>query len=294
MNNWVKSRYSNLRLRYYHQDGIDPRAQTEDLGDNSIKASEYGIKNLKRIIPQLPDWLNEDGKTFEDLNEVYNEVITQYSRYMGHVLTNIGGVKTDYKTTEQEGPVYTIVAKTRQKEAVEFLHKQLFETPRWLLYKNVLEKISAPTIDRISILQDNLLGVLLSSGRFQRLISSHNRDESSYRIDEYMEDLKRGIWSELPTRKPIDNYRRNLQKSFVERLGAVINPPATPSIGSGILIFFGPTIDPKKSDILSVAKGTLRSLKSELGSALPGYQDKMSRYHLQDMNERIERILNPK
>src|SRR4030095_15886710 len=74
LNDWVKSRYENPRLRYYHQDGIDPRAQTEDLGDNAIKASEYGIKNLKRIVPELPNWLNEKGEAFDDLNDVYNEV----------------------------------------------------------------------------------------------------------------------------------------------------------------------------------------------------------------------------
>ena len=294
LNDWVKSRYNNARLRYYHQDGMDPRAQTEDLGDNAIKASEYGIKNLKRIIPELPTWLSEKGETFEDLNDVYNEVLAQFNRYMGHVLTNIGGVKTDYKTTEQEGPVYTIISKTRQKEAVQFLQKQLFETPQWLLQKDLLEKISAPTSDRICTIQDNFLGTLLSSGRLQRLISSYNRDENSYRIDEYMEDLKRGIWSELLTHKAIDNYRRNLQKSFVERIGAIINPPATPSGIGGIQIFFGPMIDPKKSDILSVAKGTLRALKSEIVIAMPAYTDKMSRYHLQDLSERIDRILNPR
>ncbi|MGZ5134078.1 MAG: zinc-dependent metalloprotease [Flavitalea sp.] len=294
LNDWIKSQYSNPRLRYYHQDGMDPRAQTEDLGDNAIKASEYGIRNLKRIVPELPLWLNEKGQPYDVLSEVYNEVIAQYSRYMGHVLTSIGGIKTDYKTTEQEGPVYTIIPKTKQKEAVQFLHKQLFETPHWLMNKTILEKISAPTADRISTLQDNLLGTLLSTGRFQRLISSYNRDENAYRIDDYMEDLKRGIWSELPTHKPIDNYRRNLQKSFVERLGAMIAPPATPAAAGGILIFFGPPIDPKKTDIVSVAKGILRSLRTEIATALPTYNDKMSRYHLQDLAERIERILNPR
>ena len=295
LNNWVKARYSNPRLRFYHQDGMDPRAQTEDLGDNAIKASEYGIKNLKRIVPELPVWLNEEGENFSDLSEVYNEVISQYSRYMGHVLTNIGGIRTDFKTTEQEGPVYTITPKARQKEAVQFLHKNLFETPQWLLNRNVLEKISAPTSDRISTIQDNFLGTLLSSGRLQRLISSYNRDENSYRIDEYMEDLKRGIWIELANHKPIDNYRRNLQKSFVERLGAMVSPPSTPSAtGGGIVIIFGPTIDPKKSDIVSVSKGVLRTLKLEINAALPGYSDKMTRYHLQDLSERLDKILNPR
>ena len=296
LNDWVKERYSNPRLRYYHQDGIDPRAQTEDLGDNSVKASEYGIRNLKRIVPELPKWLNTKGENFDDLSQVYNEVVAQYSRYMGHVLTNIGGVTTDYKTFEQDGAVFTIVPKARQKEAVQFLHKQLFETPQWLLNKNVLDKISSPTSDRLSILQDNLLGSLLSTGRMQRLISSTNRDENAYRIDEFVEDLKRGIWSELANHKAIDNYRRNLQKSFVDRLGAIVNPPSGPASlgGGGIVIVFGPVTDPRKTDIVSVAKGTLRTLRSEILTALPFYNDKMSRYHLQDVSERIDRILNPR
>ena len=295
LNGWVKARYNNPRLRYYHQDGMDPRAQTEDLGDNAIKASDYGVRNLKRIVPELPSWVNEKGETFNNLGDVYNEVVAQYGRYMGHFLTNIGGIKTDFKTTDQEGAVYTIIPKARQKEAVQFLHKFLFETPQWLLNKNVLDKITAPTTDRVSTMQDNILGTLLSSGRLQRLISSHNRDENGYRIDEYFDDLKRGIWSELGNHKAIDNYRRNLQKSFVERLGNIANPPtASSGPGGGIVIFFGPAIDPKKSDIVSVAKGTLRSLKTEISSALPTYTDKMSRYHLQDLGERIERILNPR
>jgi hypothetical protein len=127
----------------------------------------------------------------------------------------------------------------------------------------------------------------------QRLISSSNRDASAYRLDEFMDDLKKGIWTELATRKPIDNYRRNLQKSYVERLGAIVTP-APAAAGGGLNISFGPSIDPKKSDIMSIAKGTLRSLKAEIAAAIPSYTDKMSRYHLQDLNDRIEKILNPK
>ena len=127
-----------------------------------------------------------------------------------------------------------------------------------------------------------------------RMIAENNRDNTAYRIEEYFDDIKKGIWSELATKKAIDNYRRNLQKSFVERLGAIINPPSAPT-GGGITITFGPpTADLKKSDIISVAKGTLRSLRAEINAALPAYTDRMSRMHLQDLSERIERILNPR
>ncbi len=294
LNDWVKSRFANNRLRFLHADGLDPRAQTESLGDNNMKAGEYGIKNLKWIVPKLPGWVNEKGENYEVLTEIYNEVVGQYSRYLGHVATNIGGIYTDYKTSDQDGSVYTVVPKTTQKEALGFIQKNLFETPTWLLDKNILNKITSPTTDRISNLQDNMMNSLLSSARLSRMIAEHNRDNTAYRIEEYFDDIKRGIWSELATKKAIDNYRRNLQKSFVERLGAIVNPPAAPT-GGGITISFGPPVaDLKKSDIISVAKGTLRSLRAEINAALPAYTDRMSRMHLQDLSERIERILNPR
>lgn len=295
LNEWVKSRYNNPRLRFIHQNGIDPRAQTESLGDNNMKANEYGIKNLKWILPKLPGWLNEKGENYETLEEVYNELIGQFSRYLGHTATYVGGVYTDYKTTDQTGEVYTVVPKALQKEAMAFIRKNYFETPTWLLDKSILDKISAPTTDRISTLQDGWLGTLLNAGRMQRLISSSNREASAYRLDEFMEDLKKGIWGELSARKPIDNYRRNLQKAYIERMGAIVAPaPASASSPGGFVITFGPVVDPKKTDIVSVAKGTLRALKAEIVAAIPAYSDKMSRYHLQDLNDRIGKILDPK
>ncbi len=296
LNDWVKSRFNNKNLRFLHADGMDPRAQTESLGDNPMKANEYGIKNLKWIVPQLPKWLNEKGEDYKNLDQVYDEVYNTFSRYIGHAAMHIGGVYTDLKTTEQEGAVYTVVPKATQKEAVAFIQKNLFTTPVWLLNKSIMEKVTRPVEDKISSLQDSWLNSLFSPLRLQRLISSTNRDARAYRIDEYMNDLKKGIWSELPARKPIDNYRRNLQKAYVERLNTLANitPPASGGGGGGITISFGPSVDVKKTDIISVARGTLRSLRAEIAAAIPAYGDRMSRYHLQDLKERIDRVLNPR
>jgi hypothetical protein len=296
LNDWVKSRYSNPRLRFIFQDGIDPRGQSESVGDDNVKASEYGIKNLKWILPQLPTWLNEKGENFQNLTDLYGEVTGQFQRYMGHVTTNIGGIYSDFKTTEQEGKVYTVVPKDIQKNALNFLQKQLFETPTWLLNKDILDRISTPSAaDRITQIQDNVLGNLLGSSRLSRLIASTMRDDKAYRLDEFMDDLKKGIWSELAAGKTIDVYRRNLQKSFVERMNEILNPPAN----TGLIFTFGGApagaqVDNKKTDLMSVAKGVLRTLRAEVGAAIPKTADRMSKYHLQDMADRIGQILNPK
>jgi hypothetical protein len=158
--------------------------------------------------------------------------------------------------------------------------------------RKILDLTSAPQTDQVSTLQDNFLGSMLASSRLQRIISSSNRDKAAYPIDEYFDDLKNGLWSELKTKKPIDNYRRNLQKSFVERLSNMINPPAaTPGLFGGFTIFIGPVSDPKKSDMVSVAKATLRSLREDILKNMAAYTDKMSLYHLQDCEERIQKAL---
>ncbi len=295
LNKWIKTKADNPRLRFIQSNGMDPRAQTEDLGDNAMKAGAYGIKNLKRIVPQLNEWTKTAGEDYKKLDKIYNEVIAQFTRYMNHAAMNVGGIYTDAKTTDQKGTVYTITPKSIQKEAVRFLHTQLFQTPDWLLDKNILDLITAPTTDRITGLQDNVLASLLTTQRLQRIISSANRDKNAYKIDEFISDLKKGIWSELTSKKTIDNYRRNLQKSFIDRMIA-LSKGSTQSSTGGIMLMIslGPVQDTKKSDIVSVAKATLRSLRQEINSALPGFADNMSRYHLIDLRERIDEAFDKK
>ena len=119
-------------------DPNDPRNQNEDLGDNAMKASAYGIKNLKRILPNLMDWTREPNEGYENAKKMYDQLVGQYSRYMGHVTKNIGGVKTTPSSVEESKVVYEYVSKNTQKEAVNFLQEQLFTTPKWLLDKNLM------------------------------------------------------------------------------------------------------------------------------------------------------------
>ncbi|HSZ87232.1 MAG TPA: zinc-dependent metalloprotease [Puia sp.] len=306
LNDWAKEHASNPRFRFLRQRFIptDPRAQTEDLGDNSMKASEYGIKNLKRILPNLSKWTFAPGEPFDNLDELYEQVIIQLRRYMGHVTTNIGGIYEDPKTYDQQGEVFTPVPKNLQKDAVAFLNKNAFETPQWLLdWKQLKEFNQDQVVEEIRSFQQGVLAGLsgvLDPGRLERMSESTAQlGKDAYTTDELMDDLRKGIWSEIYARKSIDIFRRDLQKVFVETLGNIINGTA-----SGIRIVglsgrtasaFGITnVNVRTSDIISVAKGTLRTLKTDINAALPAITDKMTKYHLQDMVERINLILNPK
>lgn len=272
----------------------DPRSQTEDLSDNSMKASEYGIRNLKRIVKNLPDWTREEGDRYQNLNEMYGQVITQFNRYANHVTKNIGGIQETFKSVEQDGNVYELVTKGVQKSAVAWLHQFVFTTPAWLLDKNILNKISEPVNNNINTLQSNVLTNLLSVTRMNRMLESANRfGASSYTILELFTDLKSGIWQELRTGKATDMYRRNLQKAYVDRVIALMTSTIQPQqLSSAFTISFGPNT--RNTDLPSIARGHLTELLAGVRAASRRSGDKLSRYHFMDLAQRIDQALNPR
>ena len=297
LNKWtVDSLKSNPRL-WFGGEGRsnDPRAQTEDLGDNSVKASEYGIKNLKRILPSLPVWTKEEADLYDNLQEMYSTLIFQFSLYIGHVTRNVGGTYETFKSIEETGDVYEVTPKAIQQDAVDFLNKQLFATPTWLLNKDILNKFSDPaTPDPVGTLQTNTLRNLLSADRLLRLSLSTTRVAGAYGPDQLLADAKKGVWSELASGAPIDVYRRNLQKVYLEILIGLINTGA-PATGSDLQRSFGfssPSI--KNTDIPSIARAQLNELKNEIAAAIPRQTDKLSKYHLLDISEQIKQALKPK
>lgn len=274
---------------------VDPRTQSEDLGDNAMKASEYGIKNLKRVLAGLPEWTKEPGENYEDLSEVYGQVLGQFNRYVNHVARNIGGIYETYKSNSQTGDVFEFVPKAIQKEAFSFLNAHVLTTPTWLMDKNILNKITNPTNnERVQSIQASALNALFDGGRLSRMIVSANRFGAAnvYQFDELMEDAKKAVWSELAAKKPIDVYRRNIQKAHVEKLISLLAPKLE-SVNLGFAIV---TIgsDTKNTDITSYTRGQLRVLLAEVNAAIPLMADKMTKYHLQDVSERIKNALDPK
>lgn len=300
LNKWILS-HANDPMYWFGKEGnpLDPRAQTEDLGDNAMKASEYGIRNLKRILPHLLEWSRQSGEEYENLEELYNNVVLQVRRYFGHVAANVGGIYQTPKTYDQEGVVFTPVPKELQKDAVAFLNQYAFQTPQWLLDYNVLKRFNGTNVtEDIRTMQESVLNNLLGTARLQRILeSSAQLGEQAYGADDLLSDLQNGIWSELKTGKAIDPFRRNLQKSYVEKLIGMIKTDAATTISSttpGLTISLGPSFDINKSDIPSVIKAQLMTLRSRIKTALPQTRDQMSKYHLMDVADRITRALEPK
>ena len=298
LNRWVIEKLKDNRLWFGTETNPDdPRSQSEQVGDDPMKGSAYGIKNLQRIVPNLLQWTKEPNEDFEGLRTIYQEVVGQFSRYNGHVAKFVGGIMETPKTQEQSGPVYELVSKAKQKEAVAFLNKQLFATPTWLIDQQIFDRTGQSGLVVVGNVQDNILNRLLGTRNLTKLIEAEaSAGSKAYSALELLADLRSGIWSELTTKKTIDAYRRNLQKSYVNAMVNLLNPPAASAAGA-----FGPGISisisgsgSDKSDLKSIVRAHLQSLRSELNASQALYTDRLSKYHLQDLSFRIEKALNPK
>lgn len=291
LNKMTKEAYKDRRLWFgTESSAFDPRYQTEDLGDNSMKATAYGIKNLKRILPNLIQWSKEEGEDYSELQDLYGALVGQFRRYMGHVTKNVGGIYETPKTYDMEGDLYEVVPSVIQNEAIAFLNDNLFKTPTWLLDQNILAKISPDSgVEAMKTTQDRTLSSLLSFDRLARLVETSSLNKNNYSVDELMSDLKKGIFSELKSNTPIDIYRRNLQKSFVENLIVCLDLDKKATARATRT-----TIKVSETDIPSIARGQLTELRSQLKVVSTISTDRLSKFHMIDLIARIDNVFRPK
>ncbi len=240
------------------------------------------------------NWTKVDNEDFSNLSDIYNQVSGQFNRYMTHVTRNVGGIYKTPRVVEDTEPVYEFTPKTRQAEAVAFLNQQLFTTPTWLINNNVFARTGANPLTIIGNIQDNSLSRLFSGITLTKLINAETTlGSNAYRMSDLFSDLKKGIWSELTTKKNIDVYRRNLQKSYINILTNLITPAEiTINLGGGFNV--APAVNVDKSDIKSFVRAHLAALRPEVAAAAGTLTDPMSKYHLQDIIKRIDDALNPK
>jgi hypothetical protein len=298
LDSWILEHAGDPMYRFGHQQAggvVDPSSQTEDLGDDAIKASMYGIKNLKRILPKLEDWTTKKGETYEEMATMYGQVLGQFSRYMGHVAANVGGVYEYYKTADQDGAVYTHVPKDHQRNAVKFLNEQLFKTPTWMIDKNIFNKTGfSGNIERINSIQTRGLNGVLSPGKMARMIENETLNgNDAYKITTLFYDLRRGVWSELYNGKTIDTYRRNLQRAHIERLDYLLND-AKSQRGFNAGYLKRSTVNIDQSDIKAMVRGELNRLKRDIKANVGKAANTVSKYHIQDALARIDMALDPK
>ena len=277
---------------------VDPRIITEALGDDPVKASGYGVRNIKRLVPMLiPATTGDRLDNYDRLDEMYSELIAQWAREMNHVAVVVGGVYQFTKYASQTGRVYQPVPRAKQAEAVQFLNDNVFTTPSFFFDPEILRRIE-PTgfVERVRGRQTAVLNLLFQDSRLSRVAEQQATDPSAYSIADLFGEVRRGAFSEFGGGAVrVDEYRRNLQRAFVDQMERLISTPLVTPFPPGFTPFVGFTPPPPRpADARAQARLELVDLQATLRAALPRAADRTTRAHIVDLLARIDQILNPR
>jgi len=115
--------------------------------------------------------------------------------------------------------------------------------------------------------------------------------KKAYSVTEYFNDLKEGIWSELKSNKPIDMYRRNLQRAYVSQLTVFLPKEdygdEKDAYGGSMVSGYAVV------EVYPIVKAQIRTLLQEVNKAIPNCRDKVTKNHLEDIKQRLMKAINP-
>jgi hypothetical protein len=240
-----------------------------------MKAGEYGIKNLKRVVANLIDWTYKENEGYNDLQELYTGVLRQFDYYIEHVLSNIGGIYETPKLASQPGPVYQMVPIEIQHEALNFIKNNVFTTPAWLLDTMILARVGDSPTQTIGRSHERALNYLLSTNTISKLaVNEAMYGDRAYRLIDYFNDIDNAMWTEIKDEKPIGLYRRNLQRSYVEGLINLSNKSGKDYRDAGPIV-----------------KNKLIEIHATLKKGAKKIDDPMSQYHLKFLENRLAEVI---
>lgn len=266
-------------------DPNDPRNQSEDLGDDSMLASLYGIKNLKRIVPQILTWSYEPNKSYAGAGEIYSGVVSQFNRYLGHVTKNVAGIYSNSITVEQTDEIAReFVPANIQKRAIAFLNEQLFTTPEWLINRQLMEKAKILPVNVICSLQSGVLARLINKNTLDKMSENEILNgKKAYTSAQMFNDLKKVIWSNLGQS---DIYKRNMQKAYVENLINLLDKKGNADKNAS-------GKRPAYSEAPAIAHGQLTELK-RLATSAASMTSGTAKGHYQNLITLIDNALSNK
>ena len=216
--------------------GNDPNSQTENIGDDPVKASMYGISNLKLVAKNLKEWTTGPGENYNELDELYGELIGVYRRYIYHVLNLVGGIYDTPHNENQKGVVrYVNVDVDKQMEALNFMEKNLWNTQNWLMDKSLISQIRAEgVLGLLQGLQLSAFNRILSVSKLNRMLSA---GESLEGIPLSVQGLIDNLFETI-VKKPEnpDLSEQRLQIHFLQRIDELMGEEKlNPSIKSFLL-----------------------------------------------------------
>jgi len=276
----VARQVSDPKLRFGDPNpALDPSQQNEDLGSDPIRATELGLTNIARVASFLVSATCKEGEDYDLLSNMYTQLLRQRDRELEHVANELGGMVMNNVWYGQGDHIYDPVSPDKQRQAVSFLNQHAFQLPDELLAPGILRRLEANgAADRVLSSQRHILSMMIDDARCKRMAElGNNSPKQAYLPVEMLADLRAGIWSELSEDSvEINLYRRNLQRAHIELLGTHANRTEA------------------STDLPALARGELKTVLAAIKVALGKTKDRVSLLHLQDMEARVDRILDPR
>ena len=257
----------------------DPSQQTEDLGSDPIAATTLGLKNIDRVAGFLVKATTKKGENYDQLRNMYGQLVAQRGRELGHVVHLVGGLVANNVWFGDGDRIYEAVPAARQRDAVKFIVENGLTVPPALIAPEILDRLEAHgAANRFAQAQQALLRSLLMEPRLNRMAELANRDpKSAYAPADLFNDLHAAILGDLKAEpKDLDLYRRNLQRGYVSIL--------VDSLESSR----------RSSDAVALARGELTRTLAEINENREKFKDAATRSHLDDLRARISEALEPK
>lgn len=310
LNRWITERahlpwFRFASAQFGMDEEWDPYRMTEGISDDPVGAAVLGMNNLRSATGSLMDWVLDEGDDYYELEGHYLQNLTQWNRYAEHAAAAVGGSWTHHKRFGEEGPVYTPVEPEYQRRAMRFIDEHVLSTPDWALDPDLLRRLEhAGAVERIRAYQELAVQRLLNAARLARMIEHEAfLGDATYRPADMLDDARAMVWREVGAREPVDTYRRNLQRAYLDQAHHLLNEAESDSWsppGSGNLRVSRNDDPPLnadlhigQSDIRPLIRDQLRLLDRELAAALGrGVADRMTRIHFEDARVRIEKALD--
>ncbi|HNR28577.1 MAG TPA: zinc-dependent metalloprotease [Bacteroidales bacterium] len=288
LNQWVieKTKDPYLRFNGGSESGLnDPRAQSEDLGDNQMETCELGIRNLKVIMQNLPEWTKVPNENYRGLSTLYPQITSQFSRYIGHVSKWVAGVYVDAKTVEQEGPIYVNVSKNKQKEAMAFLERHIFTTPLWLLPDYLSELLPSSRLSIMENLQNSAITGLVNENVLVRMLRAEEQlGPAAYSAEEFFKDMNRYVFGDYGQ---TDIYCRSLQNIYVNTLCKMITPEKPSDSATTVAMMRRMSVSIENNDVKALVAAELETIAKKLKR---GRGDDRTRAHYNYLIKTIENL----
>lgn len=285
LNEIAMRQISNPMLRFGAQgDPYDPTAQSEDIGSDPIEATTLGLKNLARVSKKMLTAFARPNENYDRLKEISREFFTQRTFEVGHVASLVGGmVETNYFYGQGEKN-FEPVPREKQKAAMKFLQDNVFQLPKDLMPKEIIDRIgSVGYADLILQHQAGVLRRLMSVTRTKAMVDYEMTGNATYTLAEMVSDLNEGIFSDLNAGK-ISLMRRNLQRELVNQLVGVAKPVRPPFPNAAPIVL--------NPELRAVARGALEKLLRRVQTARGA--DEATRAHLTDLRITIKAALEEK